>query len=100
MTNNSHVVVITAPFEPAWLARLQSLWPDLRIEHLPARSGVLIPENLWQVMEILYTSFSTSLPLPEQAPRLRWVQLYSAGIDRIVSQPLFHTSVVFTSASG
>ncbi len=51
-------------------------------------------------MEILYTSFSIPLPPPEQAPRLRWVQLYSAGPDPILSHPLFPTSVIFTTASG
>jgi phosphoglycerate dehydrogenase-like enzyme len=59
-----------------------------------------VPDELWHKVEILYTSFATPLPFPEQAPHLQWVQLYSAGADRIVGSPLFHTSVVFTSASG
>jgi phosphoglycerate dehydrogenase-like enzyme len=44
--------------------------------------------------------FATPLPTPEQAPNLRWVQLYSAGADYLFHHPLFHTHVTFTTASG
>jgi len=40
------------------------------------------------------------LPLPEQAPHLRWVQLHSAGINHISHKPLYATDVTFTTASG
>src|SRR5205807_8462702 len=96
----SRVALITVPFEARWLERLQSLSPDLQIELWPARSGRSVPDKLWQEVEILYTSFATPLPSPEQAPRLRWVQLYSAGPDHILDHPLFSTPVIFTTASG
>ncbi len=96
----SRVALITVPFEVRWLERLQSLSPDLQIELWPARSGRAVPDDLWQEAEILYTSFATPLPSPEQAPRLRWVQLYSAGPDPILNLPLFQTPVIFTTTSG
>jgi phosphoglycerate dehydrogenase-like enzyme len=99
-TSKSRVVLITAPFEAYWLEQLQNLSPQLRIELWPAHSLAAVPDNLWQEVEILYTSFATTLPLPEQAPYLRWVQLYSAGPDPILDHPLFLTSVIFTTASG
>jgi phosphoglycerate dehydrogenase-like enzyme len=100
MTNKSHVVLITAPFEAHWQERLQHLSLNLQIEQWSTRSGTPVPVDLWQEVEILYTSFATPLPSPEQALRLRWVQLYSAGPDPILNHPLFQTSAIFTTASG
>jgi phosphoglycerate dehydrogenase-like enzyme len=100
MAKTSRMVLITAPIEDHWLNRLQSLSPDLHIERWLPHSGAAIPASLWQVVEILYTSFATPLPSPEHAPLLRWVQLYSAGPDPIVDQPLFQSSTTFTTASG
>src|SRR5205085_1163803 len=65
-----------------------------------ARSGKEIPDSLWRAVEILYASFATRLPNPAQAPRLRWVQLYSAGPDSVLDQSLFASNVIFTTASG
>ena len=100
ITMKSPVVLITAPFEARLLERLQGLSPDLQIELRPTHSVEVIPDDLWQVVEILYTSFAIPLPLPEQAPQLRWVQLYSAGPDPILDHALFQTQVIFTTASG
>jgi phosphoglycerate dehydrogenase-like enzyme len=100
MNGKSRVVLITAPFETQWLERLQRLAPDLQIVHYPTGSIASIPDDLWWEVVILYTSYATPLPSPEQAQSLRWVQLYSAGADTIVNHRLFQTSVIFTSASG
>jgi len=99
VTNKSRIVLITARIESHWLERLQNLSPDLRIEQRPIRSLTEIPDNLWQSVEVLYT-FGSILPLPEQVPQLRWVQLYSAGADHIIEYPLFRTPVIFTTSSG
>lgn len=93
-------VRITAPFETAWLDRLQSQWPQLHVDLVPAASARDLATDSWQAVDVLYTSFATPLPTPEQAPRLRWVQLYSAGIDQIAEAPLVRSEVVFTTASG
>jgi phosphoglycerate dehydrogenase-like enzyme len=98
MTNTPGVVLITARCESHWLERLQRLLPDLQVERWPPYS--VVPDDLWREVEILYTSYATALPSPEQAPRLRWVQLYSAGPDPVLNHPLFQTPVVFTTASG
>lgn len=100
MNSQSRVVLITAPFETQWQERLQRLSPDLRIVCHPPESNTLIPDDLWQEVEVFYTSYATPLPSPEQAKSLRWVQLYSAGADTIINHRLFQTSVIFTSASG
>ncbi|GAC1450552.1 MAG: D-2-hydroxyacid dehydrogenase [Ktedonobacterales bacterium] len=104
MGNGSRTVLITARFEPQWLERLQALAPDLRIEQragsAPGRAGEGegVSDALWREVEVLYTF--TTLPAPEQAPRLRWVQLHSAGVNHVLTQPLFRTDVAFTTASG
>jgi phosphoglycerate dehydrogenase-like enzyme len=100
MTSKSRVVLITAPFETEWRVRLQRLSSDLHIELYPTGSIGSIPDDLWQEVEILYTSYATPLPSPEQAQCLLWVQLYSAGADTIINHRLFQSSVIFTSASG
>ena len=103
MTDTStekRTVLITARMSTEWLARLQQQYPQLHFEHRPYRTGETIPDALWQNVEILYMSYATALPSPEQAPRLRWVQLYSAGADYLFQRPLFQTPVTFTSASG
>jgi phosphoglycerate dehydrogenase-like enzyme len=41
-----------------------------------------------------------ALPNPDQAPRLRWVALNSAGANHVIQHPLFATDVIFTTASG
>jgi phosphoglycerate dehydrogenase-like enzyme len=100
ISNRSRTVLITAPLDEGWLERLRNLSPNLEIEWMPASSGRVVPDDLWRTIEILYTSFATIFPSPENAPRLRWVQLYSAGADTIVSTPLFQAPIIFTSASG
>jgi phosphoglycerate dehydrogenase-like enzyme len=100
MTNGFRVVLITAHIGPHWRERLGAISLDLKIEQWSTRSMGAVPEDLWQEVEILYTSFDTPLPSPEQAPRLRWVQFYSAGVDSIINCPLVRTPVIFTSASG
>jgi phosphoglycerate dehydrogenase-like enzyme len=97
-TSDARLVLITAPLAEGWLERLRNVSPDLRIEGRPP--GSTVPDELWLDVEILYTSFASRLPAQETAPRLRWVQLYSAGADRIVETALYRSPVVFTSASG
>ena len=98
--DTSRVVLITAPMEEGWLQRLRSQWPDLRFEYRSTRAKETVSDDLWREAEILYMWFATPLPAPEQAPKLRWVQLYSAGADYLFNHPLFHTQVTFTTASG
>lgn len=93
------IVLITAPIETSWLERLQQLSSALDVRRWSPSEG-WEPDDLWQQVEILYTSFATRLPPPERAPRLRWVQLYSAGPDLLLTDPLFLSPVTFTTTSG
>lgn len=96
----SRVMLVTAPLDAHRLEQWQNLSPALSVKHWQYRSMGSIPDDLWREVEILYTSFSTPLPLPEQVPHLRWVQLYSAGPDHILDHPLFATPTLFTTTNG
>src|SRR5712691_1166152 len=96
MSSTMRTVLIRVRYEEFWLEGLQRLAPGLRI----IGSGEAIADEIWREVEVLYTSFATPLPLPEEVPRLRWVQLYSAGADTVMNHPLFESSVVFTTTSG
>ena len=93
-------MLITAPLATHMLERFKDLSPMLSVKQWQHRSMGNVPDDLWQEVEILYTSFSMPLPLPEQVPHLRWVQLYSAGPDHILDHPLFATSTLFTTTNG
>ncbi len=97
---SSRLVLITAPLGVQKQRQLQSLSPDLRVQVWRDQEMGAIPDSLWRETEVLYTSFATPLPAPERVPRLRWVQLYSAGPDHILAHPLFSTGVTFTTTSG
>jgi phosphoglycerate dehydrogenase-like enzyme len=106
-TNTARTIAITAHIDTSWVERLKRLSPDLRIiAHairndeavFTAPASAPVADQLWHDAEVVYT-FPNRLPLPEQAPQLRWVHLYSAGADNILEHPLFHTSVQFTTSS-
>lgn len=98
---SSHrLALITARVPADWLSQLRVAYPDVAFEYQPSDIGEPISDALWQDIDILYTSFATALPTPAQAPRLRWVQLYSAGVDTIAGHPLFRSATLFTTASG
>jgi phosphoglycerate dehydrogenase-like enzyme len=94
------LVLITAPFEEAWGERVRALAPELSVVWRPNPPSDPIPDELWDRVEILYSSFDTPLPNPGRVPQLRWVQLYSAGVDSVAEHPLFANDVVFTTTSG
>lgn len=98
VSKSAPVVLATSPINESWMERLRAVSPDLRIEQRPrARSGD-ISDELWREIDIVLTY--NTLPAPGQAPRLRWVQLHSAGANHILQSPLLDQSVTFTTASG
>ncbi|MBN1426952.1 MAG: D-2-hydroxyacid dehydrogenase [Anaerolineae bacterium] len=91
-------VLVTLSFEQPLLDKLSRVSPNLEIVQHEARSVDDIAEIMEEV-EILYTL--EAIPLAENAPNLRWVQLHSAGADSILQHPLYAQSdVLFTTANG
>ena len=91
-------VLITLPFTADLIGKLVSISPQLVISQRDARTVDDIADLVSDI-DVLYTW--QVLPLPDAAPRLRWVQLHGAGIDHLLEHPLFTQSdVMFTTASG
>jgi phosphoglycerate dehydrogenase-like enzyme len=94
MTEDIHVIV-AMDFSDALIERIRAVSPRLKVErHIPN-----VPERAWGEAEILYTG--STFPTPAQAPRLRWIQLHSAGVDHAVKEPIVQAEdVEITTASG
>jgi phosphoglycerate dehydrogenase-like enzyme len=97
----SQHVLITIQLTEEEKQQLQHDFPTIHFEFRPAQKAAEIPEEIWQQTEILLASPARGLmPQPEQVPSLRWVQLYSAGANQLLQNPLFHRDITFTTASG
>ncbi|GAC1358714.1 MAG: D-2-hydroxyacid dehydrogenase [Ktedonobacteraceae bacterium] len=95
----TRLVLVRIEITEQWQQRLRQVSPELRFEFRADDSTGNIPADLWREVEILYMSGS-HFPTPEQAPALRWVQLFSAGANQALTQPLFKSDVIFTTSSG
>ncbi|MEW6569171.1 MAG: D-2-hydroxyacid dehydrogenase [Chloroflexota bacterium] len=91
-------VLITMPFPPALVDRLQAVSPRLKFHVHPAHKAADLPADLLPDIEILYTH--RALPDPEAVPNLRWIQFHFAGIDHVEQHPLLDSQVQVTTLSG
>lgn len=91
-------VLVARSFLKELMEKLSNVSPRLSITVREASSAAELAD-LMETVEVLYTG--QVLPHPQDAPRLRWVQLHWAGIDHLKDEPLYTDSdVVFTTASG
>jgi hypothetical protein len=107
-TLRGHKLLVISPWEaPAgFLEKLAAAFPDLHVVYhvqgwnsIPPSTADDLPDGLWDDVTILMT-FST-LPTPEQAPKLEYVQLMSAGANHVLDKPVFRdTEVSFCTANG
>ena len=88
-------VIVAMDFDDAILAQLRAISPRLNIErHFPT-----VPDRAWHDAEVLYAG--STLPTPEQAPRLRWIQLHSAGVENALKHPILKAQdIEVTNTSG
>ncbi|KAF2093109.1 hypothetical protein NA57DRAFT_49139 [Rhizodiscina lignyota] len=79
---------------------LKLTWIDQKVHPLNAwQNDTPLPPGIFQDVTSLMTL--RMLPKPEEAPRLRYVHVYSAGTEHLASTPWFaHPEVVMTSSSG
>ena len=116
--------ILPAPEPPHILDKLRASHPGIEIKYIQRqwrRAGVVLdelPEGMKFAMLQLRRTYLTSsldiyrdvtvlftlgeLPkLREEAPNLKYVHLYSAGADRILTNPLFlETDIIFSNSSG
>ncbi|KAF7795289.1 hypothetical protein EIP86_006443 [Pleurotus ostreatoroseus] len=82
----STLLVTSIPLSPAHLARLRTLFAT--VHHHPARDTPPPREHL-AAADVLYGFPPAALERRAQAPRLRLVQLASAGAERVVASPIW-----------
>lgn len=88
-------VVVAIDFSDDIMEQLRAVSPRLHIErHFPK-----IPDSAWADAEVIYTV--RDLPAPEQAPRLRWIQAHTSGLNHLLDKPIMQAEdVEITTASG
>lgn len=88
-------LVVAMDFSDELMHQIRDAAPGYKVErHFPD-----VPESVWADTEILYTL--RKFPTPDQAPRLRWIQMHFAGLDRAVRLPIVQAEdIEVTSASG
>lgn len=97
--SNPIEILITLPLPDRLLAQIQQLSENLTIHHYPNLPAAEIPPEVWAQSEVLFTF--QAIPTPEQAPKLRWLQYFLAGADRLQNSPLLDQSnLVITTMSG
>lgn len=80
------------------LETLRRVSPKLEVSQVTCRT----PEEMRPLLkdvEILYTFWFPFDPA-EVAPKLRWIQLSSAGVDHLLGFPVMKSQVIITTTSG
>ena len=105
--SDGDVLLIATPWKPsqAWIDRIEAKFPNLRVIYRVLHWGAKLAAGAlsadeWRSVTVLLTS-GLSLPEPAEAPRLRYVQLISAGANVVLKRPLFtETDIIFATANG
>jgi len=94
-------VLCTLRFTDDLLDALRAVSPRLRVTqqtaHSPGEVAAILQSH--PTTEILYAFHLPSNTL-DLAPRLRWVQLHSAGADHLLDHPIMGSDVLVTTTSG
>lgn len=102
------ILLITSPWKPtqAWVDRIEAEFPGLRVIYRDLQwnkrlaVGALSADDWRSVVVLLTTGFSLPTNLAD-VPRLRYVQLLSAGANHVLKTPLFtDTDIIFATANG
>jgi phosphoglycerate dehydrogenase-like enzyme len=94
-------VLITHDLAEPLLDQLRAVSPRLHVVQQTCRSAAEVAEALaaHPDVEVLY-GFRLPPDLLDLAPRLRWLQLDSAGNDHLLDHAIMHSDVAITNASG
>jgi phosphoglycerate dehydrogenase-like enzyme len=92
-------VLMTGHFDDEKLDKIRDVSDRIDMMVYPVSQAQDVPDDIWAVAEVLYTTHI--IPVPAQAPKLRWIHAHSAGVDHLLDQPLFQgEGVQLTTASG
>ena len=93
------------PVPDSFISRLGDLFPDLQVaarprpfmEQDPLAGGLAADD--WRDVTMLLAA--TTVPDPDSAPKMQYVQLVSAGANHMMHKPLFEeTDVALCTANG
>jgi phosphoglycerate dehydrogenase-like enzyme len=88
-------VLIAANLSDALVEQVRAVSPRLKVERYAGN----VPDKAWAEAEVLFTG--SVFPDPALAPRLRWIQLTSAGADHVAHAPIARAAdIEITTASG
>jgi phosphoglycerate dehydrogenase-like enzyme len=85
MSDEKHIL-LTIPFSAEQVGELRQLATGFRINVHPLSEDQATPEGFWDRVEILYAL--QTLPEPEQAPDLHWIQFHFAGVEGYLDEPI------------
>lgn len=91
-------ILSTLRFTDELLDKLRAVSPRLVVKQRTCHNAEEVEQALDDDTEVLYT-FHLPADL-SGAPRLKWVQLHTAGIDHLLDHPLMKSDVLLTTASG
>ena len=91
-------VLSTMAFPDEWLNEVRAVSPKITVRQHTAAAADEIPAELWRETHVLYTG--SAFPDRTLAPRLRWVQLDTSGVDHVRQSPLWETDTEITTLNG
>jgi len=93
-------ILSTVPLTEAQQNRIKALGKHIHLSTGAGKSLADLPKEAWEKAEVLFSD-GKQLPVREQAPNLKWVQIALAGVERALKQPLAaDPGVMISSASG
>lgn len=99
MSESSLRVVIGVELEAAQLQRIRDSFRNAEIVYVPDKDGL---RDALSCADVLFGSLPRErlTELLPVAPRLRWIQTYSAGVNSVAFAALAERSILLTNASG
>ena len=98
-TGNARINYLsTLSFDDAFLEQVRNATDGVEVIQITAQSVAEIDATTWSQVDVLHTS--TLFCDPAIAPRLKWVQLDTSGVDHVRDQPLWQSSVPITTIGG
>jgi phosphoglycerate dehydrogenase-like enzyme len=86
-------------FNELQLDKLRAVSPALSVQQLAGVPCQDLPAVRRERVEILY-GWGKLVAEAHRLPRLRWLQMHSAGIDSLLDKPIWQTDVLISSMNG
>lgn len=95
------VLLITIPFEPFQdsYSKLKKLQPGLEILHYHTKDIDIVPREVWAKATV-HLTLSLFPQNRQQVPHLKWVHLYSGGINQALGAPLLQDEEIIWTRNG